>query len=112
MLTITTIRQRLATGAAVSALALGMAVGLGAREVPSAHAMQWPRLCVYYNQDTGEVEFHLPGESLVIETGAGGAFLECGWDGRWHQLAITQTTMTLTPRPLPAVQAVPLKTIR
>ncbi len=108
MLTITTIRQRLAIGAAVSALALGVALGLGTQEVPSAHAMVWPWLCVYYNQDTGEVEFHLPGEGIVIETAAGGHIFECGEGGRWKQLAITQDPRTPAPRPLPSIQVVPL----
>jgi len=43
--------------------------------------------CLYYNPETGEMEFYIPPAIIYIKDGDGkNHILECGSDGKWKDL--------------------------
>src|SRR5437899_1092330 len=90
MLTMNPLRQRLVTGAAVTALALGMALGLGGGTAPSAHAE--PRTSVdtgvrcVIQTGPGSYEFYLPGDTVIwVDAQGRWYYYQCMNDGEWTE---------------------------
>jgi hypothetical protein len=47
--------------------------------------------CVYHNQQTGEMEFYLPGQNIFVNDANGDyVMLTCGDDGNWHSKPATR----------------------
>jgi len=85
---VTTLATALALGAALSALPTGRAEARDNRPVDNGVR------CIYYNQDTGEMDFYLPGQNIFVRDANGDyVMLTCGSDGKWIDPLQTQ------PRP-------------
>ena len=85
---VTTFVAALALGAALSALPTGRAEARDNRPVDNGVR------CIYYNQDTGEMDFYLPGQNIfVLDANEEYVMLTCGSDGNWIDPLQTQ------PRP-------------
>ena len=71
----------------VAALVIGSAVlgvSTGQAEARDNHPADNGVRCAYYNQETGELEFYLPGQSLLVQDSDGRwHYLWCGEDGNW-----------------------------
>jgi hypothetical protein len=80
------IRQRASTFA--TALTLGIAVAaisVGQAEARDNDPWDDGIRCVYYNQETGEMDFYLPGQSVEVYDANGTLhLLICLGDGTWH----------------------------
>ena len=101
------IRQRLATGVALTGLALGVLLGVAASDPPSAQAA--PRRPVdtgvrcAVQTGPGNWEFFLPGETIVVVDANGNwHYYLCGSNGDWvpsGPVAITTNTRRVAQLP-------------